>query len=48
MGVGGDPDIPGREAKDMSDDSPERGEGHDLTSPEPSEGTPPKKRKQRG
>jgi hypothetical protein len=40
--------MPGREAEDMPDsDSAERGEGHDLNPPDPSEARP-KKRKQRG
>jgi hypothetical protein len=47
--MGSTPGIPGGEAEEMPDnDSAERGEGHDLTPPDPSEASPPKKRKQRG
>jgi len=47
--LGSTPGIPGGEAEEMPDnDSAERGEGHDLTPPDPSEASPPKKRKQRG
>jgi hypothetical protein len=45
--MGSTPGITGREAEEMPDDSAERGVGHDLTPPDPSE-APPKKRKRRG
>jgi hypothetical protein len=45
--VEGGPGIPGSEAEEMPDDSPEGGEHHDPAPREPSEGSPRRKRKQR-
>jgi len=47
--MGSGPGMPGGEAEETPDnESADRGEGQDLTPPDPSEASPPKKRKQRG